>query len=304
VRGGGRRRRWPRLTRLYDVPIYAVGLLPTPAESEPDEPGKADSPRTAGDDPADRPPKRPLAEKNAARTLDALSDRCAAIVPFDNDDWLRPGETLVDARDRLNGVVAERIAPRCSAPARPMTRPRRPSRCSTRATLLGPSATTGRSPPLATRRRRSSRPSRDRGSGSGCSAPRSRQRWTRAPRCRRSRRRSGRRARGKNTVEVPDGRADRTLLVVGGPPAWLNREAIADGRRWLADETGSGAILTGDAPSRAATRCSRWWCGRGRRRVDPIRGDPGVDRVRRVSDISPFCPRPELVNRVRCPGRP
>jgi len=38
------------LTRLYDVPIYAVGLLPTPAESEPDEPGKADSPRTAGDD--------------------------------------------------------------------------------------------------------------------------------------------------------------------------------------------------------------------------------------------------------------
>lgn len=88
------------LTRLYDVPIYAVGLLPTPAESEPDEPGKADSPRTAGDDSEDRPPKRPLAEKNAARTLNALSDRCAAIVPFDNDDWLRPGETLVDARDR------------------------------------------------------------------------------------------------------------------------------------------------------------------------------------------------------------
>jgi len=55
-------------------------------------------------------------------------------------------------------------------------------------------------------------------------------------------------ARGKSTIEVPDGRADRTLLVVGGPPAWLNREAIADGRRWLAEETGSGAILSGDAP--------------------------------------------------------
>ena len=54
--------------------------------------------------------------------------------------------------------------------------------------------------------------------------------------------------RGKNTIAVADGRADRTLLVVGGPPAWLNREAIADGRRWLADETGSGAILSGDAP--------------------------------------------------------
>jgi cell division GTPase FtsZ len=54
--------------------------------------------------------------------------------------------------------------------------------------------------------------------------------------------------RGKSTVEVPEGRADRTLLVVGGPPPWLNRQAIAYGRGWLAEETGSDAILSGDAP--------------------------------------------------------
>ena len=55
-------------------------------------------------------------------------------------------------------------------------------------------------------------------------------------------------ARGKSTIAVPEGRADRTLLIVGGPPQWLNREAIADGRRWLAEETESDAILSGDAP--------------------------------------------------------
>ncbi|MDZ5811057.1 cell division protein FtsZ, partial [Halorubrum sp. AD140] len=95
------------LSRLYDAPTYAVGLLPTPAESEPTEVDPARASAAAADE---REPARPLAEKNAARTLDALSDRCAAVFPFDNDEWLRPGETLADARDRLNGVVAERIA--------------------------------------------------------------------------------------------------------------------------------------------------------------------------------------------------
>ncbi|ACM56300.1 FtsZ/tubulin family protein [Halorubrum lacusprofundi] len=235
------------LTRLYDVPIYAVGLLPTPAESEPDEPGKADSPRTAGDDSEDRPPKRPLAEKNAARTLNALSDRCAAIVPFDNDDWLRPGETLVDARDRLNGVVAERIAALFGAGEADdaASTPQQVLDASDVARAVGDDgeiaaighATQAVEPPESGSRF---------GLGLfGSSEPAEVDTSAAVSAIETTIRKA---ARGKNTVEVPDGRADRTLLVVGGPPAWLNREAIADGRRWLADETGSGAILTGDAP--------------------------------------------------------
>jgi len=32
------------------------------------------------------------------------------VFPFDNDDWIRPGESLADARNRLNGAVVERVA--------------------------------------------------------------------------------------------------------------------------------------------------------------------------------------------------
>lgn len=239
------------LTRLYDVPVYAVGLLPTPAESEPGEPGEPGAPRASatGDDSEARPPDRPLAEKNAARTLDALSDRCAAIFPFDNAEWLRPGETIGDARDRLNGVVVERVAALFGAGEADDadSTPQQVLDASDVARAVGDDgeiaaighATQAVEPPES-------------GSGSrfglglfGSSEPAGVDTSAAVSAIETTIRKA---ARGKNTVEVPDGRADRTLLVVGGPPAWLNREAIADGRRWLADETGSGAILSGDAP--------------------------------------------------------
>ena len=234
------------LTRLYDALVYAVGLLPTPAESEANDPDPAHA-SAGGDEPEERPPDHPLAEKNAARTLDALSDRCAAVFPFDNGDWLRPGETVDDARDRLNGVVAERIAALFGAGESEDTAstPQQVLDASDVARAVGDDgeiavighATQTVEPPESESRFglglfESSEPA-EVDTSAAVSAVETTIRKA---------------ARGKNTVEVPDGRADRTLLVVGGPPAWLNREAIADGRRWLADETGSGAILSGDAP--------------------------------------------------------
>ncbi|WP_144919894.1 FtsZ/tubulin family protein [Halorubrum salsamenti] len=234
------------LTRLYDVPVYAVGLLPTPAESEPGEPDPAHASRT-GDAPEERPPERPLAEKNAARTLDALSDRCAAVFPFDNDEWLRPGEAVADVRDRLNGVVAERMAALFGAGEADdaESTPQQVLDASDVARAVGDDgeiaaighATQAVEPPESGSRF---------GLGLfGSSEPAEVDTSAAVSAIETTIRKA---ARGKNTVEVPGGRADRTLLVVGGPPAWLNREAIADGRRWLAEETGSGAILSGDAP--------------------------------------------------------
>ncbi|AEN04976.1 Tubulin/FtsZ GTPase [halophilic archaeon DL31] len=40
----------------------------------------------------------------------------------------------------------------------------------------------------------------------------------------------------------------RSLLVTTGPPAWLNREAIADARGTVAEETGGSAVRGGDVP--------------------------------------------------------
>ncbi|WP_280588118.1 cell division protein FtsZ [Halorubrum sp. Boch-26] len=232
------------LSRLYDTPVYAVGLLPTPAESAASE---VDPVRGSETDPGERDPRRPLAEKNAARTLDALSDRCAALFPFDNDAWLRPGETLADARDRLNRVVVERITALFGAGESSDTEstPQQVLDASDIARAVGDDgeiaaighATQAVDPPESGSRFGLGLFGSDEPAEIDASAAVSAIETT-----------IRKAARGKSTVEVPEGRADRTLLVVGGPPPWLNRQAIADGRRWLAEETGSDAILSGDAP--------------------------------------------------------
>jgi len=55
--------------------------------------------------------------------------------------------------------------------------------------------------------------------------------------------------RGKLTVDVDRSSVERGLLVMGGPPEWLNRRAISDARSWLAQETGSIEIRGGDMPT-------------------------------------------------------
>lgn len=240
------------LSRLYDAPVYAFGFLPTPSEAE--EPDDDEGPTSAASgnvasgaetDPAT--PHRPLAERNAARTLDALSDRCAAVFPFDNAAWLRPGETLGGARDRLNGVAAERIAALFGAGETPegTETPQQVLDASDVARAVGDDGETA-AIGHATQAVESSEGGSRFGLGLfGSSEPAEVDTSEAVSAIETVIRKA---ARGKNTIEVPDGRADRTLLVVGGPPAWLNREAIADGRRWLAEESGSDAILSGDAP--------------------------------------------------------
>ena len=234
------------LSRLYDAPVYAFGILPTPDETEEADEGGPPSGRSEAD-PAPETPHRPLAERNAARTLDALSDRCAAVFPFDNAAWVRPGETLGDARVRLNEAAAERIAALFGAGETPegTETPQQVLDASDVARAVGSDgevaaighATQGVEAPDSGSRFGlglfdSSEPAEIDTSAAVSAIETVIRKAT----------------RGKNTVEVPEGRADRTLLVIGGPPRWLNREAIADGRRWLAEETGSDAILSGDAP--------------------------------------------------------
>ncbi|WP_434522568.1 cell division protein FtsZ [Halorubrum sp. AS12] len=244
------------LSRLYDAPVYAFGFLPTPSETE--EPDDGDGPGSAsagpsgaatpsGNQPAPPTPHRPLAERNAARTLDALSDRCAAVFPFDNAAWLRPGETIGGARDRLNGVAAERIAALFGAGETPdgTATPQQVLDASDVARAVG---SDGEIAAIGHATQQVESP--DEGSRFGLglfgsSEPAEVDASAAVSAIETVIRKA---TRGKNTIEVPEGRADRTLLVVGGPPAWLNREAIADGRRWLAEETGSDAILSGDAP--------------------------------------------------------
>ncbi|MDS0261090.1 tubulin/FtsZ family protein [Haloarcula sp. S1CR25-12] len=55
--------------------------------------------------------------------------------------------------------------------------------------------------------------------------------------------------RGKLTAECARDSADRALTVFAGPPTWLIRDAVTDGRRWLGDELQSPEIRSGDMPT-------------------------------------------------------
>ncbi|MWV65607.1 cell division protein FtsZ [Halorubrum sp. JWXQ-INN 858] len=227
------------LARLYDAPTYVLGVCPAREEVEP---------RVDGNGPRAAPtPRRPLAERNAARTLDALAERVDAVFPFDNGLWLRRDETVPGAARRLNATIASRVAALFGAGERVdgASTPQQVLDASDVARVVGADGelaaigygTQAVDPP---------EPASRFGLGLfGSSEPAPVDTSAAVSAIETAIRKA---ARGKGTVEVLEGRADRTLLVVGGPPEWLNREAIAEGRRWIAEETGSDAILSGDAP--------------------------------------------------------
>jgi cell division GTPase FtsZ len=55
-------------------------------------------------------------------------------------------------------------------------------------------------------------------------------------------------ALGRLTLPCDIDGAERSLVVVGGPPAFLNRKGIERGRTWLEEETGSMEVRGGDYP--------------------------------------------------------
>jgi cell division GTPase FtsZ len=55
-------------------------------------------------------------------------------------------------------------------------------------------------------------------------------------------------ALGRLTLPCEIEGAERALLVMAGPPAYLNRKGIERGRKWLEEETGSMEVRGGDYP--------------------------------------------------------
>lgn len=78
------------LKRVYDEPVYAIGILP--AENEGD-----------------------IYTLNSARSLKALLPNCDATILVDNGAFLRSGESVRAAYDRINAEVVKRIGILCRA---------------------------------------------------------------------------------------------------------------------------------------------------------------------------------------------
>ncbi|NUB89923.1 cell division protein FtsZ [Haloterrigena sp. SYSU A121-1] len=231
------------LQRQYDAPVYVLATLPADREFDPDADAGDTGPhsRTTAAAGSDEPP-RPNAASNAVATLERLEGLASAIVCFDNEAWLRPGETMSDARDRCNRELAGRVA----------------------AVFAGGGASDG---PVAQNVIDASDVERILGNESAIVAlgygdqdvETSSSRFglgllstdrdvetSEAVSAVETVVRKG--IHGKLTLECDPETAARGLLVVGGPPTWLNRQAIAEGRRALQSTVGGTGVLGGDAP--------------------------------------------------------
>ncbi len=78
------------LKEVYDEPVYAIGILP--AENEGD-----------------------IYTLNAARSLKSLLPSCDATILVDNGAFLRAGESVREAYDRINMEIVKRIGILCRA---------------------------------------------------------------------------------------------------------------------------------------------------------------------------------------------
>ncbi|MEE9594314.1 MAG: tubulin/FtsZ family protein [Candidatus Hydrothermarchaeales archaeon] len=78
------------IKRVFDEPVYGVGVLP--AENEGD-----------------------IYTLNAARSLKALLPSCDATITVDNGAFLRSGESVRQAYDRINAEIVKRIGIICRA---------------------------------------------------------------------------------------------------------------------------------------------------------------------------------------------
>ncbi|ELY65918.1 FtsZ/tubulin family protein [Natrinema versiforme] len=228
------------LQQRTDAPVYVLATLPADREFTRADP--SESAPLAGDPNAttDAPP-RPTAAANAVATLERLDGVASAIITFDNEDWLRPGETLADGRDRCNRELATRVAAVFTGGGSADSVAQTVIDASDIRRILGDqSSVVALGYGDQTVETNGSR------FGLGLLSAEPDIETSEAVSAVETVVRKG--IRGKLTLECDPETAERGLLIVGGPPAWLNRRAIAEGRRTLESAIGGSGILGGDAP--------------------------------------------------------
>lgn len=212
------------LREVYELPIYSVSILPD---------GEEDS----------------ITANNAVEGLRALDDLVDAQITFDNDAWLGSGASMddEDAVERLNDALAERVGALFSAGETTAEEVVAESVVDANEIITtldaGGLVSIGYSNKAVVERdidaslldRLKSRFSEDEPVDE-----------VRAIQAVETTLREA--VRGKLTLECDRDAGTRALFVVAGPPEWLNRRAISDGRRWLTDELDLVEIRSGDAP--------------------------------------------------------
>ena len=214
------------LREIYTIPIYCVSVLPAGSDDE--------------------------AAANTMQALETLETTVDGQILFDNEAWLGSGQTVEAATEALNGTVATRLGTLFAAGE------------ATESGAVGQSVVdaseiinTISDSGFVTLGYASQEVGTDEDTGEGTVIDRLRDRFLADKsdsvdeiEAYKAVETTLRRAvRGKLTADCALDSADSALTVFAGPPAWLNRDAVTDGRRWLADELQSPEIRSGDMPT-------------------------------------------------------
>lgn len=263
------------IRELYAAPVYVVATLPTKGEIDPsdDAPPEAAHGSHGGSDPDTL--DRPLAGRNAIRTLDHLNGVADAIILFDNEAYLRTDETLAAGRHRLNDELTHRLATFFSLSDRAERGDATAERTIDASAV---DRTFGDETALATLGYAEQQvdTSADGGSLLGLGLIGGDEPDVDTSEAVSAVETVVRKAvRGKLTADCDRTSATGAFLAVGGPPAWLNRRAIADGRSWVEGETAARSVRGGDVPDGEADAVFA---------VALLAGVADVDRIEELRD--------------------
>ncbi|WP_224448610.1 tubulin/FtsZ family protein [Haloprofundus salilacus] len=209
------------LRRTHDLPIYGVGALPS-----------ADEPATAA--------------RNAADSLRALRSALDNLLLFDNEAWTVSGEFLEDACDRANAELARRLGVLFGAgevDADDTVAASVVDASEIINTLRGGDVSTIGYSSTAVETADTSSGFVSRLLGNSEPEP------VEATAAIRVLETGFRKAvRRKLTAPCSLDGTERVLVVVSGPPEWLNRRGIERGRQYVESETGCLELRGGDYP--------------------------------------------------------
>ncbi|MEZ3163124.1 tubulin/FtsZ family protein [Halorubrum sp. RMP-47] len=209
------------LKRIYTEPVYGLGILPGR-----DEGG--------------------IYTLNAARSLKTFVDEVDNLMLFDNDAWRSSGESVGEGFDAINRELVQRFGVLFSAGE--ITEGSDVAESVVDSSEIintlkgGGISSLGYADVEVDEPKRSGLLSRLRDdSNPGIDSTEATNRVTSLVR---------KATLGRLTLPCEVSGTERALLVVAGPPTYLNRKGIEHGRKWLEEQTGSMEVRGGDYPRR------------------------------------------------------
>jgi len=213
------------LREMYAEPVYGLGVLPSA-----DEGGRA--------------------SLNAARSLQSFTDATDSLVLFDNDAWRQAGETMATGYEHTNTELARRVTTLLGAGAlddSTVSETAMDASDINRTLATDGVSTVAYASADMDRGTKRGLLDQFRANGHGESDTDYAQKVHGLVR---------RAVKARLTCPADVESAERSLVVVSGPPEELSRKGLQHARQWLESETDSVEVLAGDDPREDADRLS------------------------------------------------